>query len=134
MEDKIANFAPWLKYYDAVYRLMSQMMMEIKNGMYESALMTGIMWHDSLDLDEDNKCNYIEKKYQSTLKKCNKQLEKSKKQVFLNNNKLDKIELDLLEMHRLLQKGMYKRGMKYTEKEIVTEFDPEDFKRKSDLA
>lgn len=134
-QDKIINFAPWLKYYDTIYSLMRQMMAQIMGGEFESALKTAILWHDSLDFTDDPKCKFIEKNYQENLKKAKKTLETSKKTEYMsNNNKIDKIEEELMNLHSIIQRGMYIKGMKYTEKILPPDsFDEAEFLEASGL-
>ncbi len=108
--ERVAGFDSRLKYYDFIYDLIKQSVFFLSIGDYEHSLQNVMIWKGLLPF-KGKKDEALELKYNQLLKRAENELQRAKRDVMVNNNKIDKIERKIIELHTLLNTFMHIKNM-----------------------
>lgn len=108
--ERVAGFDSRLKYYDFIYDLIKQSVFFLSVGDYEHSLQNVMIWKGLLPF-KGKKDKEYEQKYNTLLKKAENDLGRAQRDIMSSNNKIDKIERRIIELHNLLNTVMHIKNM-----------------------
>ncbi len=108
--ERVAGFDSRLKYYDFIYDLIKQSVFFLSIGDYEHSLQNVMIWKGLLPF-KGKKDKELELKYHYLLKRAENELARANRDIMSSNNKIDKIERRIIELHTLLNTVMHIKNM-----------------------